>query len=84
LTANLGLAARPRGDQDQARELLTEALLLAQQRGSHHLEVRIRVWLAPLLSREEARACLATAHTPAERDGLQSLREQTVGLEQNL
>ena len=46
MTANLGLVARQRGELDLARERLGKALDLARQLGSHHLQVRIRIWLA--------------------------------------
>ncbi len=84
MTANLGLAARQRGETGKARELLTEALGLAQQLGSHHLEVRIRIWLAPLLPPDEARGCLAPAHLVADKEGLQGLLDEIVGLEKGL
>ncbi len=84
MTANLGLVARQRGDIPLARERLSGALELARKLGTHHLEVRIRIWLAPLLTREEAQICLATAHTLAKQDGLRSLLEEIVGLEKDL
>ncbi len=84
LTANLGLVAKQRGDKDLARQRFTTALNLAEQLGSHHLEVRVRIWLAPLLPAEEARLCLEAAHAIAERDGLQGLLEEIHKLEKNL
>jgi tetratricopeptide (TPR) repeat protein len=84
LTANLGLVAKARGESDLARERLRKALDLAAQLGSHHLEVRIRIWLAPLLSYEEGVLCLKAARTLAEQDGLRSLLEEIGGLENRL
>ena len=84
MTANLGLVAKARGDSRLACEHLRKALGLAQQLGSHHLEVRTRIWLAPLLSPKERAACLKEARIVAEQDGLQSLLEEIAGLERNL
>ncbi len=84
MTANLGLVARARGDMQLACKQLQKALDLAEQLGSHHLEVRIRIWLAPLLSPKERAACLKDARTIAEQDGLQSLLEEIAALERNL
>jgi len=84
LTANLGLVAKARGESDLARERLRKALDLAAQLGSHHLEVRIRIWLAPLLSYEEGVLYLKAARTLAEQDGLRSLLEEIGGLENRL
>lgn len=80
LTANLGLVDVRRGDLDQARQHFTSALLLAQQIGTRHLEVRIRIWLAPLLPAEEARLCLETAHELAEQGGMHGLLEEIASL----
>jgi tetratricopeptide (TPR) repeat protein len=84
LTANLALVAIQRGEFDLARERLHKALHLAGQLGSHHLQVRIRIWLAPLLPPEEAHLCLEAARTLAEQDGLRSLLDEVAGLENNL
>ncbi|HLO18295.1 MAG TPA: AAA family ATPase, partial [Anaerolineales bacterium] len=84
LNANLGLVARKRGRASLARERLQRALELAEQLGSHHLEVRIRIGLAPLLPSEDARRCLNAAHTLAEKDGLQGLLDEIAVLEKNL
>lgn len=84
LTANLGLVAKARGETDLACERLRKALDLATQLGSHHLEVRIRIWLAPLLSYEEGFLCLKAARALAEQDGLRSLLEEIGGLENHL
>jgi predicted ATPase/DNA-binding SARP family transcriptional activator len=84
MTANLGLVAKERGDIDLARERFQTALSLVGPLGNHHLEVRIRIWLAPLLSLEDARACFNSAHTLAEQGGLQSLLEEIWELEKDL
>ncbi|HLO31313.1 MAG TPA: AAA family ATPase [Anaerolineales bacterium] len=84
LHANLGLVAQKRGQTGLAREHLQTALRLAEQLGSRHLEVRIRIWLIPLLPPEEASPCLDTAHALAEKNGLQGLLEDVIRLERNL
>ena len=76
LTANLGLVDLRRGNLDQARECLASALRLARKIGSRHLEVRIRIWMAPLLSAEEARTCLNIAQDLAEEAGFQGLLQE--------
>jgi len=83
-TANLGLVARRRGDVTLARERFREALKKAEEIGSHHLEVRIRIWLAPLLPSPQARQCLDKARALAAQDGLQSLLEEISQVEQKL
>jgi predicted ATPase/DNA-binding SARP family transcriptional activator len=84
MTANLGLVAKQRGDNGLACKRLKTALNLAQQLGNHHLEVRIQIWLTPLLPSEEAHLCLDAARTIAEQNGLHSLLEEIVGLEKDL
>lgn len=84
LTANLGLAARKRGDTSLARQYLQNALELAKELGSHHLESRIRIWLVPLLSPFEARFCLEKARILAEENGLTSLLAEIRELELKL
>ncbi len=84
MTANLGLVAKEHGDLELARERLQTALKLVEPLGNHHLEVRIRIWLSPLLSLKDARACLKSARSIAERDGLTGLLEQIGELEKNL
>ena len=84
MTANLGLVAKERNDIDLAREQLQTALDLVEPLGNHHLEVRIRIWLAPLLSTNEARVCLKSARVLAEQGGLEGLLEEIGELEKNL
>jgi tetratricopeptide (TPR) repeat protein len=81
MTANLGLVAKRRGDIDLAREQLQAALELVEPLRNYHLEVRIRIWLAPLLSLEDARTCLNSARTLAEQGELQGLLEEIEKLE---
>jgi tetratricopeptide (TPR) repeat protein len=76
LTANLGLVARQRRQDDLARKRFTEALAQADQVGNRHLVVRIHIWMAPLLPDEQARACVIKARTLAEEAGFQGLLEQ--------
>jgi tetratricopeptide (TPR) repeat protein len=84
LTANLGLVAKERGDIDLARERFQIALKLVEPLGNHHLEVRIRIWLAPMLPMEDARACLNSARILAEQGGLQGLLDEIGELEKAL
>jgi DNA-binding SARP family transcriptional activator/predicted ATPase len=84
LTANLGLVAKERGDIFLARERFQTALNLVEPLGNRHLEVRIRIWLAPLLSLEDARACLNIARILAEQGKLQGLLEEIGELEKEL
>ncbi|PWB71330.1 MAG: transcriptional regulator [Anaerolineales bacterium] len=84
LTANLGLVARERGDIDLAREHLEAALKLVEPLGNGHLEVRIRIWLAPLLPSSEARACLSSARILAQQGGLSGLLDEIGELEKEL
>lgn len=84
LTANLGLVSIQRGDTTLACEQLKNALTMAEQLGNRHLEVRIRIWLAPLLSPEEAVSCLDAAHTLAAQGGLSSLLEEIIRLQKSI
>lgn len=81
LTANLGLAARARGQTDLAIHRLSTALARADSLGTRHLAAQIRLWLAPLLPPAEARACLAEAHAIAESSGRKRLLEEVMRLE---
>ena len=76
--------AKERGDIDLARERLKTALKLVEPLGNHHLEVRIRIWLAPMLPMEDVHACLNSARTLAEQGGLQGLLDEIVELEKEL
>ena len=84
LTANLGLVAKARGQDDIAREQLQKALNLVQSLGDRHLEVRIRIWLAPLLAEEDAHASLSSARVLAEQGGLKGLLEEIGKMEKEL
>jgi DNA-binding SARP family transcriptional activator len=84
LTANLGLVAIEQGRTDLGRERLQKALELVRPLGNGHLEVRIRLWLAPLLSPAEARRCLEPARILAEQGGLAGLLEEIGELERKL
>jgi len=84
MTANLGRVAKDRGDNDLAREQLQSALSLVTPLGNHHLEVRIRIWLAPLLAAEAARTSLNYARVLAEQGGLKGLLEEIGELEKDL
>lgn len=84
LNANLGLVAKERGDSTLAHAQLKNALTLAEQLGNRHLEVRVRIWLAPLQPPEEALPSLDVAHTLAAQGGLGSLLEEIIGLQKSL
>lgn len=84
LTANLGLVAKARGQDDAAREQLQKALNLVQPLGDRHLEVRIRIWLAPLLAVKDARASLNSARVLAEQGELKGLLEEIGKMEKEL
>jgi hypothetical protein len=84
LTANLGLVARQRGQNELACKRLNEALGQADQVGNRHLAVRIRIWMAPLLPDEESRACLNIAQELAEEAGFKGLLEEIGNLRVNL
>ena len=83
LTANLGLVAQRRGQEELARQRLADALNLADQLGVLHLAVRIRCWLAPLLSPGEARLQLQEARRIAEKSGFGHLLEDIASLEED-
>jgi DNA-binding SARP family transcriptional activator len=84
MSANLGLVARARGDLQLAREWLQTALSLVGPLGNHHLEVRIRIALAPLLPGEDALTCLDAACALAEQGGLDGLAEEVSRLKRNI
>jgi tetratricopeptide (TPR) repeat protein len=84
MIANLGLVAKERGDIDLACERFQTALRLVEPLRNYHLEVRIRIWLAPMLSFEDARVCLNTARILAEQSKLHGLLEEIGELEKDL
>ncbi len=84
MNANLGLVAKQRGDIELARSRLQTALELVEPLGNHHLEVRIRIWLASLLPQSDARGCLKLARVIAEQGGLQGLLDEIMELENQL
>jgi tetratricopeptide (TPR) repeat protein len=73
LMANLGLVAQRRGETALAIHRLSTALARAEALNLKHLSAQIRVWLAPLLPGNEARAHLAEARSIAESSGRQRL-----------
>jgi DNA-binding SARP family transcriptional activator/predicted ATPase len=73
LTANLGLVAQRRGENALAIHRLSTALARAEALNLKHLAAQIRVWLAPLLPVDEARAHLAEARSMAESSGRKRL-----------
>ena len=75
-TANLGLVAIRRGQAELARARLREALAQAEAVAASHLGVRIRLWLAPLVPPDEARALLRQARAVAEPAGFRGLVDE--------
>ncbi len=83
IRANLGLAARARGDLDEALVLLDEAQRAAAAISAPHLQTQIDLWLAELYlqrgERAAAREALARAEgrlAGSERRGLRSWAER--------
>ena len=76
LTANLGLAAMRRGQNELAIHYLSTALARAEALGVQHMTAQIHLWLAPLLPAAEARTHLAAARSIAESGGRKLLLEQ--------
>jgi hypothetical protein len=66
LTANLGLVARARGQTGLAQEYFLDALARAEALGAHYMVASIQLWLAPLLSPDEARELLSKARALIE------------------
>jgi DNA-binding SARP family transcriptional activator len=84
LTANLGLLALRRGQKDVAVQRFTTALSAADGLGVRHLAATIRIWLAPLLPPDAARATLAEARALAESGGRKLLLGEIERLEAQL
>jgi len=81
LTANLGLVAAKRGETSVAIHRLSTALAQADSLHTNHLAAQIRIWLAPLLPRDEARARLLEARAIAEGGGRKKLLDEIEKLE---
>jgi DNA-binding SARP family transcriptional activator len=84
ITANLGLVAMRRGQTALAVHYLSTALAHADTLGTRHLAAQIRIWLAPLLPPDEARAVLAVARTLASNGERRLLLAEIDRLEQTL
>ena len=82
ITANLGRVAQARSQTTLAIHLLSTAQARADTLGTHHLAAQIRIWLAPLLPAEQARATLAEARALAENGGRRRLLADIVSLEE--
>jgi DNA-binding SARP family transcriptional activator/predicted ATPase len=82
--ANLGLVAIRRGDPSLARQRLMEGLQQARAVGARHLEVRIRLWLAPLEPAAEAARLLSEARALAQTANFGQLLEEIDRLEKEL
>lgn len=76
LTANLGLLSREQGQAEAAVERLAAARAMADEAGLQQLAAQIRIWIAPLLPREQALAQLDQARAIAERGGRMRLLEE--------
>jgi uncharacterized protein YciW len=75
------LVAARRGQTASAIHRLSTALARADALGVRHLAAQIRVWLAPLLPADEARAILAEARAIAESGGRRRLLAEVERLE---
>jgi DNA-binding SARP family transcriptional activator len=84
LTANLGLIAIQAGQRETAIHRLSVALAEADALGTWHLGAQIRIWLAPLLPLEEARARLGEARSMAESSGRRRLLAEIRRLEKQI
>jgi DNA-binding SARP family transcriptional activator len=84
LLANLGRVARKRGETTLAIHRLSTALAKAEALGLPHLAAQIRLWLAPLLPPNEARAALHEVRVLAESTGRRRLLEEAQQLESSL
>lgn len=82
LTANLGLVAERKGETTLAVHRLSKALGEADQLGIQHLAAQIRIWLAPLLPRDEALQAIREAREIAENSGRKRLLEELERLEE--
>lgn len=76
LTANLGLVAQTRGEDDLARMLFAQALQQADALGVHHLATQIRIWIIPLLPAAQAQQRFQEAWTLAQHSGRSRLLQQ--------
>src|SRR5690606_4497290 len=81
LTANLGLVAQRRGQTELAVHRFTTALAQADAISNRFLGAQIRLWLAPLLPPEEARAHLAAARAVITGSGYRRLEAELERLE---
>jgi DNA-binding SARP family transcriptional activator len=81
LTANMGRLAFARGQMSLAIHRYSTALARAESLGLYHLAAQIRIWLAPLLPPNEAKAQLENARRFAEQGNRKYLLEQIKGLE---
>jgi tetratricopeptide (TPR) repeat protein len=84
ITANLGLVAMRRGQTALAVHYLSTALAHADTLGTRHLAAQIRIWLAPLIPPDEARAALAVARAFASNGERRLLLAEIDRLEQTL
>jgi DNA-binding SARP family transcriptional activator len=84
ITANLGLVALRRGQTTVAIHRLSAALARADALGTRHLAAQVRLWLAPLLPANEARATLAEAKALAESGNRRRLLAEIARLEDEL
>lgn len=81
ITANMGLLAQQRGQNEVALHYLSTALGQAQSLGTKHLEAQIHLWLAPLLPAKIASQHLQIAKEIAQDSGRRLLLEQVSRVE---
>ncbi len=84
LTANLGRVAGQRGETALAIHRYSTALANAEALGLLHLSAQIRLWLAPLLPPNEARAALNEVKVMAAASGRQHLLDEARQVEAQL
>lgn len=84
LEANLGRVAVERGETTMGLHLLSKALAKAEDLGTHHLAAQIRLWLAPLLPRDQALKILNDVRAFAERGARRFLLQQVAKVEERL
>jgi tetratricopeptide (TPR) repeat protein len=84
LTANLGRVAAQRGQTALAIHQLSTALARAESLGLPHLTAQIRLWLAPLLPPQQARAAVQAVRAVAQSTGRQHLLAEAERVERSL
>ena len=81
LKANLGRVAMKRGQEELAKEYLTDALRKAEHLGTRHQSAQIQLWLIPLLPSAERHNRLQAVKEFARAGGRKRLMDQIQQLE---